>query len=247
MPLTTAHPIIIAPLWHLGRRWFDLPALIVGTMIPDIKYFLHLRTMENIGHSALGILIQGIPLSLCLLAIFGLVMLGPLRALWPGGFGRILPVTYTFLPAQRFAIIVTSIVIGAVSHVFWDSFTHDGWFFVRRIPLLDMQIGPLPVYKYVQYASGVFGTAAVIVWAIWAARPMPADLPRIANRTIPLCIIIATAAVTLYFALGKNNPLTPYIVLIQSTIGLIAGTFLGLLLFSVIDRLRPFARLSTKP
>ena len=242
MPLTTAHPLITWPIWRLSRRWLDLPALIVGSTIPDITYFLHLRTMANIGHSGYGIIIQGIPAALCLLLIFSFVMLQPLRALSPGGIGRLLPEAYPFFPATRLAVIILSIFIGAWSHVFWDSFTHNGWFFMRNIPGLDTQIGPLRAYKYLQYTSGVLGTLGVIIWAIRVTRQRPPARERIANRVVPVALILGIVVVTTYFALGKNNPLTPYIVLIQTTIGLIAGTYLGLLAFSIIDRLRPFRR-----
>lgn len=247
MPLTTAHPILVLPIWHASRRWLDLPALIVGSMIPDIKYFLHLRTMENIGHTAFGILVQGIPAALCLLLIFSFVMARPLRALSPGGFGRIIPNNYTFLPIPRFLVIVISIVVGAASHVFWDSFTHQGWFFVRAFPVLDTQIGPLPVYKYLQYISGVLGTAAVLIWTTSATKRAPKSEKRIANRIVPMSIIIGTMLVITYIALGKNNPLTPYITLIQTVIGVISGLSLGLFLFSVVDRLRPFKRVPNLP
>ena len=247
MPLTTAHPIIVAPLWHASRKWLDLPALIVGSTIPDIKYFLHLRTMENIGHTGLGILVQGVPASLCLLALFSFVMLGPLRALSPGGVGRILPESYDFLPKERFVVIVISILIGAATHVFWDSFTHRGWFFVRMIPVLDTQMGPLPIYKYLQYISGVLGTAAVFIWAIYAIKRAPIQAERIANRVGPTSIILVTTIVILYIALGKNNPLTPYIALIQTVIGTISGVALGLFIFALVDRIRPFKRVRTKP
>ncbi|MEL6641047.1 MAG: DUF4184 family protein [Pseudomonadota bacterium] len=247
MPLTTAHPILVAPLWHVSRKWLDLPALIVGSAVPDIKYFLHLRTMDNIGHTAFGILVQGIPASLCLLAIFGFILLQPMRALSPAGFGRILPNRYDFFPKERFAIIIVSIVIGAATHVFWDSFTHRGWFFVRLFPVLDMQVGPLPVYKYLQYVSGVLGSAAVLAWAIFAIRKAPVQSERIAHRFVPTCIILVTAIIVTYFALGKNNPLTPYITLIQTVIGSIAGVSLGLFVFAVVDRIRPFQRVRTRP
>ncbi len=247
MPLTTAHPIIVGPLWHASRKWLDLPALIVGSMIPDIKYFLHLRTMDNIGHSAFGILVQGIPASLCLLLIFSTVMLGPLRALSPGGFGRIVPERYLFFPAKRFLVIVTSIAIGAVTHVFWDSFTHEGWYFVRVFPVLDTQIGPLPIYKYLQYISGVVGTAAVLLWALVAIKSASATEDRIANRFGPATIVIGTTLIVTYIALGKNNPLTAYIALIQSVIGVISGVGLGLFFFAIIDKLRPFRRVPTQP
>lgn len=247
MPLTTAHPLIIAPLWYGSRRWLDLPALVVGSTIPDVTYFLNLRTVPNIGHSAYGILVEGIPAALCLLLIFRFVMLAPLRALSSGGLGRILPAAYPMFTAQRLLVIILSIVIGACTHIFWDSFTHDGWFFVRQFPVLDQQMGPLPVYKYLQYASGVFGTMGVILWAYFAGHKREKAPERLVNRTIPIAIILVTLAITLFFALGKNNPLTPYIVVVQTTVGSIAGTYLGLLIYSLIDTIRPFQRVPTNP
>lgn len=242
MPLTTAHPIIVAPLWHMSRRWLDLPALIVGSMIPDITYFLWLRPVINIGHTPFGILVQGIPASLCLLCLFGWIMLGPLRALSPEGLGRVLPDRYAIFSATRLVTIVCSIGLGAATHVFWDSFTHDGWYFVRVFPVLDSEVGPLPIYKYLQYISGILGTAAVLIWAGLAARQVPVSGERIARRKVPFIIVGVTLLIVTSLALSKPAELSPHTILVQSVIGVIAGASLGLFLFACVDKIRPFKR-----
>jgi len=241
MPLTLAHPIAVAPLWYVARKRLDLPALITGAMIPDIMYFLYLRPVLNMGHTVPGIIIQGIPASLLLLWVFFTLMRAPLAALFPRSLAPLLPPTYTFFPAQRFAVIVLSIALGAATHVFWDSFTHDGRMMVTLLPILETQIGPLPVYKYLQYGSGIFGTVAVVIWGATALRNQPQaphdHLPK-QTRTLALLIILGVTAVVIAIALAKKAPLTPHTMLVQGTIGLIAGVWLGLLAYALWVRLQ---------
>lgn len=241
MPLTLAHPIATAPLWYIARKRLDLPALITGAMIPDIMYFLYLRPVLNMGHTVPGIFIQGVPASLLLLWIFFAVMRDPLAALFPRTLGPLLPSTYAFLPAKRFFTIVFSIILGAATHVFWDSFTHDGRAMVELFPILKSQAGPVPIYKYLQYGSGIFGTIAMIIWAAITVSRKPRNthekLPK-QTRTRAILIISGVAALVIAIALSKKAPLTFHTFLVQGTIGVIAGIWLGIFIFALWFQLR---------
>ena len=63
-----------------------------------------------------------------------------------------------------------SILIGAASHIFWDSFTHDHGYFVQTIPTLQNSVDILgrqiPILKILQHSSTLLG-GFVIAFAIY--------------------------------------------------------------------------------
>ncbi len=62
-------------------------------------------------------------------------------------------------------MIIISILIGAASHVLWDSFTHDNGYFVQTIPILQNSVEfmgrQIPILKILQHASTLIGATAI--------------------------------------------------------------------------------------
>ena len=180
MPLTISHPIAVIPIWYLSQRRLDLPALVVGSMIPDVSYYIHLKPVGNIGHSPWGVLVEGVPASLLLLFLFASVMQRPLRQLSPSVLGKLLPEHYPMVGARRLMNIVLSIVIGASTHIFWDNFTHKGFYLVELWPVLQSTVSGIPIYKLLQYGSGIFGRARPVNLT-FRCRAVPVTLLRQRN------------------------------------------------------------------
>jgi hypothetical protein len=71
---------------------------------------------------------------------------------------------------KKFGIIIISILIGAASHILWDSFTHLHGQFVEVIPLLSRRIDmgkfEIPVFKILQHLSTILG-GVIILFAFW--------------------------------------------------------------------------------
>jgi hypothetical protein len=65
--------------------------------------------------------------------------------------------------ARKVALVAVSLIVGAITHVFWDEFTHPHRWGPQHIGWLDEQQGLLPGYRWAQYASGVFGLVAIAV------------------------------------------------------------------------------------
>jgi hypothetical protein len=72
--------------------------------------------------------------------------------------------------------VSAAIVFGALTHVGWDALTHANSplvssFSVLRIVILDLDGGPLRLYKFLQHASSVLGLGALIYSAfLWWRR-----------------------------------------------------------------------------
>ncbi|MFN0093134.1 MAG: DUF4184 family protein [Acidimicrobiales bacterium] len=180
MPFTVSHAAVVPPLRRLARGGLFAPALAAGSMAPDFSYFSPLGVPWRVSHSLPGLLTWSTPASLVALALYdallrpGLLALLPSRS-WPLAGRALQP----GLPRTRrdAALAVPSILLGALTHLLWDSFTHGGGWGVARWPgLLErpVALGPLtrPVYSWAQYACSIAGLAALAGWAwLWARRP----------------------------------------------------------------------------
>jgi hypothetical protein len=242
MPFTLAHPIAAAPIWLGSKRRLDLPSLFVGSIIPDIEYFLTLQPNRTIGHTLLGVLIQGLPCSIVLLLVTRYVLMYPFLALLPRQLGQRFPTLRSYFPLQGKHLfnVVASVVIGAASHLVWDDFTHwDGWF-VAHSKLLQYQLGSVPIYQLLQYGCGVIGVFALFLWlSIWLNQAKSCNrietlTPRWRALTIiciALCAFVLTwVAVDIHHIAGE----TFIEAFVRAVLGCISGLFLGLLLYSAV-------------
>ncbi len=174
MPFTFSHPAIVLPLTFLPRQWFSLTGLVIGSLTPDFEYFLRMRIKSNYSHTVDGLIWFDLPLGLLLAFIFHNIVRNSLfdnlptflksRFLtfkqfdWNGHFKR------------NWFVVIISILTGAASHIFWDSFTHDHGYFVQTIPALQNSVdflgGHIPILKILQHSSTLLG-GLVIAFAIY--------------------------------------------------------------------------------
>ncbi len=170
MPFTLAHPAAVLPLRYL--RSLRTAPLFVGAIVPDLPYYVPFvggRAMSVSTHSFTGSYLLDLPLGIVTLACLVLLrepltVLLPARARWLC-LNALEP--FRRSPAQ-WLLAVPAILLGAWTHVLWDSFTHgEGWA-VRHVAELThlVQIGWYRVYTYhiLQYISSVVGLAIVAVW-----------------------------------------------------------------------------------
>jgi hypothetical protein len=99
------------------------------------------------------------------------------------------------------ALLVVSLLIGVLTHIVWDLFTHEGRWGVAAIPALAEQWGPLLGYKWLQHGSSVLGLVIIGIWMlVWLVRrrvgaPAGRVLPRWVRWSwwLSLPIILAVA------------------------------------------------------
>ncbi len=206
MPFTLAHPAAILPLRR--SRLLRTAPLVIGAMTPDVPYYLPWRIAKHIPdltHTLLGMFTLDLPMGLLLL-LFAWLLRAPLAApLGPAARAK------TFAVMERFGsrpldwvLAPLSILVGAWTHIAWDSFTHaDGWM-VERIPALS---APVSFFSYtgqlchvLQYASSVFGLAVLAIWFTLLPAPAPAREVGQSERSaggpvLLVAIFVAAAAV----------------------------------------------------
>lgn len=176
MPFTLSHPAAILPAAKQSKllRWLPLSALIIGSITPDIAYFLPFLPGSRESHELDGLFVFSVPIGLVFLWLFHAWLKRPLLFLAPENHRRrleLLDSNFRFLPLARFAGITVAVLLGAATHIAWDSFTHAGGWFVENLPILDQvafTIGGYPIllFSLLQHVSTLVGGFALLI-AYW--------------------------------------------------------------------------------
>ena len=177
MPFTLAHPAAVLPL---RRTRLPFSALVVGSMSPDFEYLLRLSPTSVVSHTPLGLVSFCVPASLVVLGLFHELWLPALRVLCgrevrPAGAG--VPQRSPLVLARGFLVMIVAILVGALTHLIWDAFTHEHGWAVARMPLLvrtvfETRWGGVRVYKLLQHGSTLAGMGLL-------ARAMHRQAPKL--------------------------------------------------------------------
>lgn len=188
MPFTPSHAVVALPF---VRTPLVPAAVAIGAMAPDLPLFIgRVGVSYGVTH-AWNWLPTTVLIAACLLLVWRCFLRPAVRELSPRWLAQRLPASWdagagaavreTFPSLRGAALLAASLLIGVVTHILWDMFTHEGRAGVALLPLLADQWGPLPGYKWLQYGSGVIGLAIIAVWAVaWLSeRDAAASLTRI--------------------------------------------------------------------
>lgn len=179
MPFTLSH---IAAALPLARTPLIPSALAIGTMTPDLFYYLPVTIDRTTAHSWLGVVTVDLVSGLALVFLWQFLLRQPVvdhMPLWVRtrlGGGEWMSTKRRHWP--RLALLtIASVLLGCATHVIWDSFTHDGEL-VHAVPVLFEQVGPLRVMKWLQHASSVLGALAIVLFVLrWKRKAEVRDAP----------------------------------------------------------------------
>ncbi len=199
MPFTLAHAAAALPF----RRTRLVPsALAVGCTAPDLEYFLRLTAQGGFGHTLPGLFLFDLPIGLIVLWLFHAYMKRPFVTLLPGALQsrlRLIAAAFPMWDAARLALILASILIGAVTHILWDSFTHATYWPYRHLKVLSYPIclpfaGSWELYKLLQHGSTLFGCVVLFIWIKrWYDRTQPDNRPVPQPKTVTARAVISIA------------------------------------------------------
>ncbi|MDP9226857.1 MAG: DUF4184 family protein, partial [Actinomycetota bacterium] len=143
---------------------------------------------------------------------------------------------------------IAAILLGAVSHDCWDSFTHESRWGVRQIPGLDTPVplggtDPVSLYLILQYASSAIGLI-VVVAMIWrwvmahpkAARHVPVGQRAWRVREVSLLML----AGVLGAVINTSRPHPPGLswTLGLAAVGGMSALAVALFTYGIIDSIR---------
>jgi hypothetical protein len=161
MPFTFSHPAAVLPIHSRFKYWIPLSALVIGSLVPDAAYYLPVPDhFKQNSHTLLGTFSTSLPAGVLVWLVF-YWLAAPTVFLLPSPHrDAIEPRLKQRLASIPQAVgVVFGILIGAWSHVLWDSFTHVRGWIVQQIPLLQRPLfgNGMPASKALQYFSSVFG------------------------------------------------------------------------------------------
>jgi hypothetical protein len=210
MPFTISHAAVVLPFSRLLARWRLLSAVVIGAMVPDFGLFFPWRMHRFETHSTIGLVTFCLPVGLASYWVFQYLFKTPLLAVLPdGAYARWRPYASAadFASARQWLLAACGVLAGAVTHLVWDGFTHEGARGVRMIPWLEdpvVEIGNhhLAGIRLLQDGSSLIGLVVVLGF-VWfglrrgaAAQPVPGRPLQPAERRVWLLVFLA-AAVTL--------------------------------------------------
>jgi hypothetical protein len=174
MPFTAGHPAIILPF--IRSRYFSATGLIIGSLSPDFEYFFKMSVNGMHSHTKAGLFYFDLPVTIILSLLFHQLVKGNLITNLPAFLQKRFQDTlrFNFLNylKSNWGIFLLSALLGAASHIFWDSFTHNNRFFVRQFSEIyqnssvSFNGANYPLFYVLQQISTVVGLIVVILYII---------------------------------------------------------------------------------
>lgn len=159
MPFTFSHPAIVLPF--LKTKRLSATGLIIGSMCPDFEYFIRMKVQSNISHTFLGLLLFNLPVGFLVAILFHLIikrsLIENLPSFLQNRLRTLKDIDWVDYLKENLFYVLISILIGALSHIFWDSFTHESGYFVQKTSFLIYKIYNIPLYKMIQHFSSLIG------------------------------------------------------------------------------------------
>jgi hypothetical protein len=217
----------------MGR--FAVPsALVIGSIVPDLWYFVPLASREE-SHGLAGLFWFCLPLGLVAYALFHLLLKHPLLALLPRALScRVGSFTSPALPAVPWHTVIVSLLAGALTHIVWDALTHSNDHASHG-------------HNWPQHVSTAFGSV-VLAWWIWRKlRRAPVTEVTVGlstfARTCTVAALVAAMALSVWSSLDiAQLPATDFDaargLLKTAAIAALEGLSLGALAYCVFWRFR---------
>jgi hypothetical protein len=183
MPYPFAHPAAILPLARPMGRLAVPSALAIGSLLPDLWYFVPAVTRVQ-SHSLAGLFWFCLPVGLLAYAVFHLLLKEPLIALLSP---RLRAFSAPGLPRAPWYAVLISLAVGAATHQLWDALTHSNDYSVHG-------------HNWAQHASTVLGTLVLAAWTWGKVKRVPA-MPAVLSLRSRISIGIALGAATAIAAL----------------------------------------------
>ncbi|SIN66147.1 DUF4184 family protein [Algoriphagus halophilus] len=171
MPFTFSHPAAILPFSNTSNR-LSQTGLVIGSIVPDLEFYLQLKLNENIGHTLKGILLFDLPVAFMMALIFHCLIKIPLVKASPVWIQsrtiQYLGLNWLSSLKTNWIGILCSMLLGILTHLILDGMTHyDGWM-VELFPVFQETLGDglleIPMYDFLQYAFSFLG----LVWVLYS-------------------------------------------------------------------------------
>lgn len=199
MPFTPSHAVVALPF---VRTPLPFGAVAVGSMAPDVPLFFPVGVTYEQTHGFPSLLLFSGPVAVLLYLVWRVLLRPAARALLPASIGARLPTSWDShgpVPgdgsdpgtgsgaglARTAPWALLALVLGVVTHVLWDAFTHPDRFGSTVIPALAQQWGPLVGTQWAQYVSSLGGLVVLGIAAVRYLRRTPPRASVDGPATVP--------------------------------------------------------------
>jgi hypothetical protein len=163
MGFTFSHPALIIPFKYLPRRTYSVTGLVIGSMVPDIEYFMRLDNASKYSHTLLGLFWFDIPMAILLSVFYHLFIRNALISNLPRflktRFSKFQHVDWMEYLKKNWIVVIFSILVGSLTHLFWDGFTSSYGLFTSPHSFLMKRTEWLGIemrgYTLVRYLSSL--------------------------------------------------------------------------------------------
>ncbi|MGC9668139.1 DUF4184 family protein [Planosporangium sp. 12N6] len=173
MPLTLpTHPVAVIPLKLWRPRWFDGVALVIGAIAPDVAYVADGYGVTIHSHAWHAPLWWALPITLIAVRLVRWAAAAIAVHLPAGGPLALRDYGILATVRHRWHVTTISALLGAISHIGWDAFTHPAVDGGRILfPALHHQVRPgMPWWGLLSTASDLAGFAAATALAVHIGR-----------------------------------------------------------------------------
>ncbi|MDH6626974.1 hypothetical protein M2271_004797 [Streptomyces sp. LBL] len=261
MPFTLSHAAAVLPAVRAdgsGRGRLVPAVLVAGSFSPDMTYYaasVVSGAMEfgEVTHSFPGVFTIDVLLAWALVGLWLLVR-EPLVALLPPA-RQVRPAALLRCGAPRARVRPTSVlwwyvsaVLGALTHVVWDAFTHLDRWGMRLFPVLGREVAGSPLYWYLQYGGSAVAAVVIAVFVVHALRRTPGTAPVMgiakltardrwgAGALISGCAVVAAVQRATRWWEYRGSTAKPWELIPTLCFGAGAGLVLGVLLYAITVR-----------
>ena len=184
MPFTLAHPAVVLPIYRCLRGPGLVSAVVIGSMAPDFVYWWPWTVYRDSSHSIPALFSFCLPASFSVFWLYHLLIKPPLLALLPQAiFVRLPPLQPPSWHLRNVVLVLLALLLGAITHIIWDGFTHHDTLVTQLLPFLD---APLPirsrytlrVHQVLQHGSTLVGLSALALfsWRWYQCTPSRQDI-----------------------------------------------------------------------
>jgi hypothetical protein len=211
MPFTISHAAAVLPFARPLARWRLLSAAIIGSMVPDFAWLTPWRPPRVETHSALGLLTFCLPVGMATFWIFQQLLKMPILAVLPDAAyarWRRFAQPADIRSVKQWLLAALGVVGGAVTHLVWDAFTHEGARGIRMVPVLGDPVVDIAGHRLIgarllQDVSSLVGLVlvlAIVGYGLRSGQTQDAAPARVLTRGERHGWILAYAATTLVLA-----------------------------------------------
>jgi hypothetical protein len=185
MPFTLAHPAAVLPFRRFCPRFFSFPALVIGSLCPDVGYCFGTLNMDDFSHSLKGSIEFCLPVGVVMLGFFYGLRLPVVEMLPERHRKYLLPLCRQ--PIGSPLTVIISLLAGIWIHLLLDSFTHKHGWLVENLPTLQAPVFSAGVHTFkifnlLWYACSFAGIVWLwLAWEQWRNNLMK-RAPQISNR-----------------------------------------------------------------